>query len=291
MGLPFRAIGAGSNIVPQKHVDQYVCVMRNRGVQVVAESRTEVTLEVGAGEIWHDLVCLCSTQGWFGLENLALIPGTVGAAPIQNIGAYAVELADFVDSVFIADTHGETWRLARSDCEFGYRHSALKSQQGWVVVSVRLRLPKVFNPVISYSDLQRKFAERAPQTSSELIEAVVAIRSRKLPDPGQVPNAGSFFKNPIVTVAQASELERVVDNLVTYPDPRGIKLSGAQLIDHAGWKNRSDAQVGCWPDQALVLVNRGNASTLEVLAFAAAIQKDIEARYGVQLELEPSLLS
>lgn len=291
MGLSFRAVGSGSNIIPAQHVDQYVGVMSNRGVQIVAESRTEATVEVAAGEIWHDLVCLCGTQGWFGLENLALIPGTVGAAPIQNIGAYGVELADFIDSVFVADLHGDTWRLGHTDCEFGYRDSALKSQQGWVVVSVRLRLPKTFNPVISYPDLQREFIERAPQTSHELIKAVVAIRSRKLPDPVQVPNVGSFFKNPIVTRAHALELERVIDNLVTYPDPKGIKLSGAQLIDHAGWKSRSHGQVACWPEQALVLVNRGNASTVEVLAFAATIQEDIEDRYGVQLELEPSLLS
>lgn len=290
LDLPVRAIGSGSNIVPHRRVAQYVCAMRNRGIRVVAESGTEITIEVAAGEIWHDFVCFSSAQGWFGLENLALIPGTVGAAPIQNIGAYGVELATFIDSVLVVNAEGETWRLDHGECEFAYRHSVLKLHQEWIVVSVRLQLPKAFVPVISYPDLQQAFSGGASVTPDQLIDAVVSIRTSKLPDPARVPNAGSFFKNPVVTPDQARALADVVDNLLTYPDPNGVKLSGAQLIDDAGWKERAHKTVACWPKQALVLVNRGNASTPEVLAFATAVQNDIRARYGVQLELEPSLL-
>ncbi|NKB97947.1 MAG: UDP-N-acetylmuramate dehydrogenase [Pseudomonadales bacterium] len=289
LGLPFRAIGAGSNIVPEYEVAEFVAVMKNRGVKTNVKQGVP-HVDVAAGENWHDLVTYCASKGLHGLENLALIPGTVGAAPIQNIGAYGVEISDFIESVTVCDEHGLKQILSQSDCGFSYRESTFKTQPELVVVSVQLALSREFNPRLDYPDVLAEF-DRSVGDANALVTAITSIRQRKLPDPAIVPNVGSFFKNPVVTVSIASRLREKFKNLVAYEVQGGIKLSAAQLIDHAGWKDRPTDKVGCWQQQPLVLVNLGGATTEDVIAYATAIQQEVLALYGVQLELEPSLLS
>jgi UDP-N-acetylmuramate dehydrogenase len=289
-GLPFRVIGQGSNIVPAATVAQFVCVMRSRGI-VVSSTKGRTLVEVAAGESWHNLVVYCVSQGLFGLENLALIPGTVGAAPIQNIGAYGVELADFVASVTVCDEYGKERLLSREECGFSYRSSIFKTRPELVVVSVTLMLSREFSPKLDYPDVIQEVGSATPMNAKTLVDAIVAIRRRKLPDPEVVPNVGSYFKNPIVSERTASRLRSEIDNLVAYSTTEGVKLSAAQLIDLAGWKNRPAPTVGCWDQQALVVINLGGATTQDVTAFTTEIQRDILSRYSVQLDVEPSLLS
>ncbi len=289
LNLPFRPIGAGSNIIPMPNVAQFVAVMKNRGINVSSQDGRPY-VDVAAGESWHDLVCFCASNGLHGIENLALIPGTVGAAPIQNIGAYGVELADFVESVTVCDARGQERKLSRSDCGFSYRDSTFKAQPELVVVSVQLSLSREFKPQLDYPDVKAEVGGAADDASA-LVKAIVAIRRRKLPDPAVHPNVGSFFKNPVVSEATASQLQGMYKNIATHVVTDGVKLSAAQLIDMVGGKQLATDNVGCWSQQPLVLVNLGRATTEDVVAFATKIQQNVLAKYAVQLELEPSVLS
>ncbi len=287
-GLTIRYTGAGSNLLPMPRVDAFVCVVAIAGIQVVAAADDEVLIEAGAGEDWHGLVMHTLEQGYYGLENLALIPGSTGAAPVQNIGAYGAELADFVHEVRVVDSDGSERVLGSEACGFGYRTSVFQTRPDWAIVAVTLRLRKTPAINLSYAELARRVAQNA--TPQEVASAVCAIRREKLPDPAIDPNAGSFFKNPVVTQAQAAILETQIPDLTTHSTPTGIKLSAAQLIDRAGWKQKSAGPVLCWHRQPLVLVNHGARSATEVVAFADAIRADVATRYGVSLELEPCVL-
>ncbi len=285
-------LGGGSNLVLPQSVPGLVARVALRGVRLLQATPDGWLVEAAGGETWHGFVAECVRQGWDGLENLALIPGTVGAAPVQNIGAYGVELADRFDSLTAWDVRaGRYVEMSAADCRYAYRDSVFKHQPpgSWVIVSVRLRLPRPWQPVLGYPDLQRhpRLAQGQP-TARDIFEAVCEIRRAKLPDPAVTGNAGSFFKNPIVSAAQRDALAGEHPGLVSYPQPDGrYKLAAGWLIDQCGWKGRSLGAAGVHDRQALVLVNRGGATAADIMALAQAIQADVVARFGVMLEPEP----
>jgi UDP-N-acetylmuramate dehydrogenase len=276
------------------------------GRRLVEETAKAWIVEVGAGEIWHDTVQWLVGQGWPGLENLALIPGTVGGAPVQNIGAYGVELQDRFESLDGIDlVTGQRFTLDAAQCAFGYRDSVFKhtGDPGTnafglagraLITRVRFRLPKPWKPVLDYADLTRKIAETgitAP-TPAQIFDWVVAIRRAKLPDWRVLGNAGSFFKNPTVTPEQCADIIAREPKIVHYPMADGsIKLAAGWLIDACGWKGKSVGNAGVYERQALVLVNRGGAEHPatggEVMTLAKAIQTSVYERFGIRLEPEP----
>jgi len=292
-GLPRFVLGGGSNVLLTRDVEALVLHMAIPGRAVVGEEDGAVLVRAGAGENWHGFVGFTLEQGLGGLENLSLIPGTVGAAPIQNIGAYGLEIKDVFHSLTAYDlASGERRILRAADCRFGYRDSLFKHADGTnlVVLDVTFALPRAWQPNLRYAELGNALREAgldAP-TPRQVSDAVVAIRRRKLPDPAQVGNAGSFFKNPVVTGEQCAALLARFPQLVHHAQADGSeKLAAGWLIDQCGWKGRGIGAAGVYPKQALVLVNKGGASGEDVLALARAIQADVLEKFGVALEPEP----
>jgi UDP-N-acetylmuramate dehydrogenase len=290
---PKFILGGGSNIILTRDMPQVVLKVEVRGMRIVEARADACIVEAGAGENWHDFVAYTIGQGCFGLENLALIPGTVGAAPVQNIGAYGVELKDRFESLDAVDlVTGRSVTLRAPICGFGYRDSAFKHSLAGrsVITRVRFRLPRPWQPVLGYLDIQRKIAETgidAPD-ARQLFDWVCAIRRAKLPDPAAVGNAGSFFKNPVVTPEQCRDIIGRDPEIVHYPLPDGsVKLAAGWMIDACGWKGKSVGQAGVYEKQALVLVNRGAAIGSEVMTLARAIQESVYGRFGIRLEPEP----
>ena len=298
---PKFVLGGGSNIVLTGDVKQVVLKVEVMGRRVVDDGPRAAIVEVGAGENWHGAVSWTLEQGLPGLENLALIPGTVGGSPVQNIGAYGVELQDRFESLDAVDlVTGKTFTLDAAQCAFGYRDSVFKheaAQKGAfglagraLILRVRLRLPKPWKPVLGYADLERKINDtgiRAP-SARQIYDWICAIRNVKLPDPRVIGNAGSFFKNPTVTPDQCSDIIAREPGIVHYPMPDGsIKLAAGWLIDACGWKGKSVGNAGVYEKQALVLVNRGGATGGEVVTLARAIQTSVYERFGIRLEPEP----
>ncbi|MGK2897569.1 MAG: UDP-N-acetylmuramate dehydrogenase [Burkholderiaceae bacterium] len=290
---PKFVLGGGSNIILTRDMPQVVLKVEVRGIRLVEERADAWIIEAGAGEPWHGFVAHTLAQGWPGLENLALIPGTVGAAPVQNIGAYGVELKDRFESLDAVDlVTGRTSTLRADLCAFGYRDSVFKHSLAnrTVITRVRFRLPRPWQPVLGYLDLERKMAEtgnRAPG-AQQVFDWVCAIRRAKLPDPAVLGNAGSFFKNPMVTPEQCRDIIGRDPEIVHYPLPDGsIKLAAGWMIDACGWKGKSVGQAGVYEKQALVLVNRGGAIGSEVMLLAGAIQESVYGRFGIRLEPEP----
>jgi UDP-N-acetylmuramate dehydrogenase len=300
-GEPKFVLGGGSNIVLTGDVKAAVLKVEVPGRRVLEDGPRAAIVEFGAGENWHDAVGWTLDQGLGGLENLALIPGTVGAAPVQNIGAYGVELQDRFESLDAIDlATGKQFTLDATQCAFGYRDSVFKHPPGRegdlglagraLILRVRVRLPKPWKPVLGYLDLQRKVHETgiANPTARQVYDWVCAIRSAKLPDPRVIGNAGSFFKNPTVTPEQCQDIIARDPGIVHYPMPDGsIKLAAGWLIDACGWKGKSVGQAGVYEKQALVLVNRGGATGGEVVTLARAIQTSVYERFGIRLEPEP----
>ena len=294
-GLPFLTLGEGSNVVARNYVAQFVCLMGLKGIELVAETQREVLVDVAAGENWHQTVSFTLAQGWYGLENLALIPGSVGAAPVQNIGAYGVEVAACVERVEIVDAQGERQLLDVGSCGFSYRNSIFKAHKDWVITRLRLRLQKQPDVVVAYPELQADLAahHHSDPSPEDVFASVQRIRRNKLPDVNKAPNVGSFFKNPLVTKSFASSLQERFAWLKVFhqtDDGDMVKLSAAQLIDQLGWKDRPAPEVMCWETQPLVLVNRGKADSDAVLNFAESIREDVLSHFDVHLELEPSVL-
>ena len=291
-------LGGGSNMVLPAQLDMLVAHMRLRGIRLLDASDDYLRVEAAAGERWHEVVAHTVAQGWAGLENLALIPGQTGAAPVQNIGAYGVELKDRFDSVVAYDLQAEAWvEMDHAACAFAYRDSIFKHHPGrWIITAVRFRLPRRWTPVLDYPDLQRHPALAAAREAGsvdarQIFDAVCEIRARKLPDPAVLGNAGSFFKNPIVDAATHARLAAQHAGLVAYPQADGsVKLAAGWLIDQCGWKGRALGRAGVHAAQALVLVNLGGASAADIMALAHAIQADVLARFGVALEPEPIVL-
>ena len=291
-GMPRLVLGGGSNLLLQQDFAGTVLKVEIAGRRLLAADEHAWIVEAGAGENWHAFVCWTLQQGWPGLENLALIPGTVGAAPIQNIGAYGLEMAERFESLDAMDLDSGEMRLFRAaDCAFAYRDSVFKRSPGrWLVTAVRFRLPRPWQARIAYADVAQELAAQAIErpTPLQVSEAVIAVRRRKLPDPARIGNAGSFFKNPVVAAGVHARLAAAWPGLPAYPQPDGsVKLAAGWLIEHAGWKGRDLGPVGCYERQALVLVNRGGASAADVRRITCAIQGDVEARFGVRLEPEP----
>ncbi len=302
---PKFVLGGGSNIVLTGDVRPVVLKVEIMGRRLMYESAKAWIVEAGAGEPWHGFVGWTLDQGLPGLENLALIPGTVGASPVQNIGAYGVELQDRFESLDAVDLQtGREFTLDAAQCAFGYRDSVFKhaaAQAGdlglagrALITRVRFRLPKPWKPVLGYLDLERKMAETGVREPSarQIYDWICAIRSAKLPDPRVIGNAGSFFKNPTVTPDQCSDIIAREPGIVHYPMPDGnIKLAAGWLIDACGWKGKSVGNAGVYEKQALVLVNRGGsahpATGGEVMTLAGAIQTSVYERFGIRLEPEP----
>ncbi|MGC4077600.1 MAG: UDP-N-acetylmuramate dehydrogenase [Rubrivivax sp.] len=293
---PKLILGGGSNLVLTRDVDAVVLKIEIEGRRLVAETEDAWIVEAGAGERWHDLVAWTLDQGLPGLENLALIPGTVGAAPVQNIGAYGVELKDRFHSLDVVDLiTGRSVTLDAAMCRFGYRDSIFKQDLAGksVVTRVRLRLPKPWVPALGYLDLERKMAETGDTHPSArtIFDWVCAIRRAKLPDPAAIGNVGSFFKNPVVSAEQCRDIIDRDPEIVHYPLPDGsVKLAAGWLIDACGWKGKSVGRAGVYERQALVLVNRGGASGAEVVTLARAIQESVYGRFGIRLEPEPVIV-
>lgn len=291
--LPVLPLGEGSNMVITRDYPGLVLRLVDHSIHVEKEDDSSVHVRVGAGMVWHTLVEKSLENGWFGLENLALIPGTVGAAPVQNIGAYGVEMARFVVSVsaVMIDTD-EVLVLDKAACEFAYRNSVFKQalREKTVITSVVLCLSKLPEVRADYAALRDYLAAHTVQEPSPLqvFNAVCEVRRSRLPDPHVLPNAGSFFKNPQISAEQFSTLQSQYPEIVSYPgENRCVKLAAAWLIDQLGWKGRCMGDACVHDKQALVLVNRGAASGEEVLTLANTIMADVQQRFGVTLEYEP----
>ena len=294
--LPRLLLGGGSNILLTHDFDGLVLHMANSGIEIVASDPDVADPVVNyvracAGESWHSFVLWTLAHGFGGLENLALIPGTVGAAPIQNIGAYGVEVKDYLHSVTVFDTVStRTIVMDKAACRLAYRDSIFKHADGraLVVLDVTFALPKNWQPQLGYAELAKALPEIAALTPRDIADAVIAIRRRKLPDPAVIGNAGSFFKNPLVSRKQCAILLEAFPALVHHAQGDGSeKLAAGWLIDQCGWKGRSLGLAGVYAKQALVLVNNGGASGVDIVRLAEAIQADVLARYGVSLEPEP----
>ena len=291
--LPRLILGGGSNVVLTGDFDGAVWLVRLAGRRLLREDAAAFYIEAAAGENWHDFVAWTLEQGYAGLENLALIPGTVGAAPIQNIGAYGIEMAEHFDRLRAFDLKsGTICEFDLADCAFGYRDSIFKrdARGRYLILSVTFRLPKQWQPRAGYADVARALAERGIEQPSaqNIFDAVVEVRRAKLPDPLQTGNAGSFFKNPVVDVAQFDALARREPGLVSYRQADGrVKLAAGWLIEQTGWKGRELGGAAVHDRQALVLINRGGADGRQVLALAEAIRASVQARFGVELEAEP----
>ncbi|QJD58491.1 UDP-N-acetylmuramate dehydrogenase [Pseudomonas sp. gcc21] len=292
---PVTLLGGGSNLVLAGPVRGLVLAIRSRGRRVVSRSGREVIIEAEAGENWHALVNWSLDLGLCGLENLSLIPGTAGAAPVQNIGAYGVELEDVFESVEVYDRcTGDIRRLHREHCRFAYRDSLFKQEPGrYIILRLRLRLSSVPDPKLGYGPLANAWQATGLQRADARVvsELVCQIRQSKLPDPSQLANAGSFFKNPLVTAEQAEALQQCWPGLPSYMQPDGrYKLAAGWLIEQAGWKGSRDGDAGVHREQALVLVNYGRARGEDIMGLATRIQTDIRQRFGVSLEMEPIVL-
>ncbi len=297
---PKLVLGGGSNVVFTRDVPGVVLKVAVKGRRVVEEREDAWIVEAGAGENWHDFVAWTLDQGCPGLENLALIPGEVGASPVQNIGAYGVELKDRFHELDAVDlVTGRSVTLDAVVCRFGYRDSIFK-REGYgglagksVITRVRFRLPKPWQPVLGYLDIERKVQETGISAPSarQVFDWVCAIRRAKLPDPAVVGNAGSFFKNPVVSEEQCRDIIGRDPEIVHYPMPDGtVKLAAGWLIDACGWKGKTVGHAGVYEKQALVLVNRGGATGAEVVTLARAIQESVYGRFGIRLEPEPVII-
>ncbi len=291
-GLPIVPLGEGSNVIFAGDLNALVVIQQGRGMAILEEDEAGVSLRVCAGESWHELVVWSLAQEYYGIENLALIPGTVGAAPIQNIGAYGVELDRFVIAVHgLEIASGNPVTLDREACEFSYRDSVFKHQlrDSLVITAVDIRLSKQVKVEASYPALVDYFADLdAAPTPQAVFEAVVAIRSARLPDPGQEPNAGSFFKNPVISYERSAYLGTRFPGIPRYSQSDGrVKLAAAWLIEHCGWKGFSENGVGVHARHALVLVNQGADNGRALLALADKIRDSVMKTFGYELEIEP----
>jgi UDP-N-acetylmuramate dehydrogenase len=291
--MPRLLLGGGSNLLFTRDFDGLVLHMALAGRAIVGEHDGCTLVRAAAGENWHGFVQWTLEQGLGGLENLSLIPGTVGAAPIQNIGAYGAETKDVFHSLTVFDIDsGDVRTMNAQACRFGYRDSIFKHAEGanLAVLDVTFALPRAWRPNLRYAELANALAEAgiAAPSARQVSETVVAIRRRKLPDPAVIGNAGSFFKNPVVSKEQCAQLLDAWPALVHHAQPDGTeKLAAGWLIDQCGWKGRNLGGAGVYPKQALVLVNNGGATGADVVQLAAAIQADVAGRYGVALEPEP----
>lgn len=291
-GFALRILGGGSNVVLSSEFDGLTALVAFKGRRILEETDEYVRVEATAGEAWNDLVAFTVDAGFGGIENLALIPGTVGAAPVQNIGAYGAELADVFDSLTAYDSMtGEVTEFSREDCGFAYRDSRFKQQAGrYVVLSLRLKLPKPWRPNLGFAGLS-ELSGRDDLSPAVVMDQVIALRQSKLPDWRITPNAGSFFQNPIVATEQVEPILAEFPKAPNYAQPDGrAKLSAGWLIEQSGLKGFRMGPAGISERHALVVVNHGGATADDISALAAHIRATVQARFGVELHQEPVLL-
>ncbi|QHC97095.1 MULTISPECIES: UDP-N-acetylmuramate dehydrogenase [unclassified Pseudomonas] len=291
--VPLLVIGGGSNLLLTADIPALVLRMATRGIRVISDDGNRVVIEAEAGEPWHPFVQHTLALGFSGLENLSLIPGTVGAAPMQNIGAYGVEIKDVFAGLTALDRQtGELRDFTLEECNFAYRDSLFKQQPGrWLILRVRFALNRVAHLHLEYGPVRQRLTEQGIEqpTPTDVSRAICSIRSEKLPDPAVLGNAGSFFKNPLVSAAIVAQIKAQHPDVVAYSQPDGqMKLAAGWLIERAGWKGFREADAGVHKLQALVLVNYGAATGLQLLDLAQRIQKDIAERFNVELEMEPN---
>lgn len=293
--LKVLVLGGGSNVLLSQDFDGLVICPQLLGVHCISDNQHQVIIEAAAGENWHQFVQYCVAHGWYGLENLSLIAGSVGAAPVQNIGAYGVELKDnFVSLRAIHRQTATVREFSLAECQFGYRDSVFKSylKDQYIITAVRFRLSKIAKVSLQYGDIRQELTNQGIDTPTpqQVAQAVIAIRQRKLPNPQHIGNAGSFFKNPVISQAQFATLKQQYPHIVAYPQQQEVKLAAGWLIEQAGWKGQSLGQAGVYEKQALVLVNRGTATGQEVMALAKAIQQSVYDKFGVRLEIEVNII-
>ncbi len=288
---PITVLGEGSNVVLGDLLPGLVLAMRCKGISVLEEDVSQARIQVAAGENWHMFVRWCLERGYYGLENLALIPGSVGAAPIQNIGAYGVEVGHFIETVQCRLLpQGEHHSLSRDDCAFGYRDSVFKQglRDAALIESVTFLLPKTESPVTHYPSLASylDLHEISKPSAQQVFEAVVDIRSSRLPDPQTLPNVGSFFKNPVLDDEQFEALAERYPDMPHYDDPAGHKLPAAWLIEQCGFK-QLNGPVRVHAEHALVIINPEQRPAREITALAREITDTVASRFGILLETEP----
>lgn len=293
---PKFILGGGSNILLTKDIEALVIHTAIKGISIMEENEETVVLEVGAGEVWHDFVMHCVGNGYGGVENLSLIPGTVGAAPMQNIGAYGVEIKSVVESVGAVDIESGEKRVFRNaECEFGYRESVFKKalKNKYVITGAIFKLNK--KPVLNaaYGDVQKTLQEMGVETPTirDISEAIMTIRRSKLPDPAEIGNAGSFFKNPEIPLAQFTRLRETFPEVPGYPvDAETVKVPAGWLIERAGWKGYREGEIGVHARQALVLVNYGGGTGAQIKTLSEKIQESVAGKFGIRLNAEVNFI-
>lgn len=296
LGLERLILGGGSNLLFTRDWPGVVLHNDVPGVQVIREDEATVTVSAGAGVVWHDLVMHTVQSGWGGLENMSLIPGRVGAGPMQNIGAYGAELKDTFDHLeALRISDGEVVRFNKADCRFGYRESYFKREgkDRFVILRVAFTLAKQPQVNVGYGSIRSELEKRGitSPTIRDVSDSVIAIRSSKLPDFRVLGNAGSFFKNPTVRASEVGRIQALIPDLVTFPAADGqVKLAAGQLIEKAGWKGKRIGNCGVHKDQALVLVNHGGATGANIYALSSQVLADVQARFGVALEREVNII-
>jgi UDP-N-acetylmuramate dehydrogenase len=288
---PFLFLGGGSNMLFTRDFPGTVVRLCTKGIRVIEEDNDSVLVRSASGENWDDFVKFCVEKGWGGLENLSLIPGNVGTGPIQNIGAYGVELKDrCVDLEAIRVDTLEKVVLTAGQCEFGYRDSIFKSKAKgkYFILSVSFRLSKKSDLKLDYGTIREELQlmNRLEPTIADVREAVCRIRARKLPDPGQIGNAGSFFKNPVISEKQFNSLKERFPGIVSFPNNDGYKIAAAWLIEQCGWKGKRFGDAGVHENQPLVLVNYGSATGEEILHLGNQVMDSVEEKFGIRLEPE-----
>lgn len=290
-------LGGGSNMLFRKDYEGITIKNEITGISVIEENEESVLLKVGAGEVWHNFVLYSIEHNLGGIENLSLIPGSVGASPMQNIGAYGVEIKDVFDSLeAIEIATGELHTFSHQDCQFGYRESVFKKElKGkYIIVSVSYKLSKQPKLNTSYGAINSELAKRGITQPSikDVSDVVIAIRQSKLPDPKEIGNAGSFFKNPVIPKSHYIALQKTYENIPSYPVSEDtVKVPAGWLIDNAGWKGKTIGEYGVHKNQALVLVNYGKASGNDIFQLSEDIIADIYKRYQIKLEREVNIIA
>ena len=294
--LELLILGGGSNILFTKDFDGLVILNNIKGKEIIDQNQQSIFLKIGAGENWHQLVMYCVDNGWGGIENLSLIPGNTGTAPMQNIGAYGVEIKEtFIELEALEISSGKIVKFNNSDCEFGYRESVFKNKMKnqYIILNITLELKK--NPVlnINYGDVKAILESQNIKNPGikEVSNAIISIRQSKLPDPKKIGNSGSFFKNPIVSLNQLELIKKKYPNIVNYEiNENEFKIAAGWLIERAGWKGKKFNNYGIHEKQALVLVNYGLANGMEIFELSEKIILDIKDKFGITLEREVNII-
>lgn len=288
--LNVLVLSGGSNMLLPEQIHALVMHMDIQGIEYVQDDAATQTLKVGAGQVWHDFVLWTTAHQFYGLQNLALIPGLVGASPVQNIGAYGVEAGEFIESVQVYDRVTEQQSsISAADCHFSYRHSIFKDEpERFIITHVTFKLLKHADLKLNYGDLKQAVGEDL--SAENLQQQVIHIRQTKLPDPKEFPNVGSFFKNPVISQQAFDQIALQFPNLPHYPQPNNaVKLAAGWLIDQAGWKGKSVGSVGMFHKQALVLVNYQDGTLQDVRTTYKAVQHDVFEKFNIELHPEPVL--